>query len=339
VVSTFEQPSGSVPAITMSNPFPGGGTVPANPVANAYGHMATPYNLQWSATIEHERRGGVALRASYVGQRNVKQLRNPNINQPLPMPGAVQPNRPYQPFANITRTNSPIFQSSSNQLQGGIEKRYSSGLLVTAQYQFSHVLGTEAYQSPINYNDSRGNLGNIRRHVMVMSYVYDLPLGKDKALFSTASPLVNRIIGGWQFAGLAQALSGAPFSPSFDTSVVGSVGGRPNVVAGSSLYPANRTLFQYFNPAAFAVPPSFTFGNASYNLLWGPGQWTWDMSLAKHLPIRERANIELRLDAFSAFNHPTFGNPNATITNTAAVGRITSAGGNRTVQIGAKFTF
>src|SRR5205807_6870542 len=115
--------------------------------------------------------------------------------------------------------------SDLNQLQGGIEKRYSSGLLVTAQYQFSRVLGTEAYQSPINYNDSRGNLGNIRRHVVVMSYVYDLPFGKDKALFSSLSPLADRIIGGWQFAGLAQALSGAPFSPSFDTSVVGSVGG------------------------------------------------------------------------------------------------------------------
>lgn len=56
----------------------------------------------------------------------------------------------------------------------------------------------------------------------------------------------------------------------------------------------------------------------------------------------ERLNLELRVDAFSVFNHPTFNAPGGAttdITNTAAVGRITSAGGNRTVQLGARFTF
>src|SRR5205807_4731437 len=81
--------------------------------------------------------------------------------------------------------------SDLNQLQGGIEKRYSSGLLVTAQYQFSRVLGTETYQSPINYNDSRGNLGNIRRHVMVMSYVYDLPLDRKSTRLNSSHLVIS----------------------------------------------------------------------------------------------------------------------------------------------------
>ena len=105
------------------------------------------------------------------------------------------------------------------------------------------------------------------------------------------------------------------------------------------MYPSNRTLSQYFNAAAFAVPPSFTYGNASYNLLWGPGQQNWDLSLVKNTRIAERASLQLRMDAFSAFNHPTFGNPSADITNPGAVGRITSAGGNRTVLLGAKLAF
>jgi hypothetical protein len=49
------------------------------------------------------------------------------------------------------------------------------------------------------------------------------------------------------------------------------------------------------------------------------------MSLAKNVPLVERSNLQLRVGAFSVFNHPTFG--------------ITSAGGNRTVQLGAKLTF
>ncbi len=339
VVATYEQPAGAAPGFTMNNPFPGGGSVPANPNAQAYAQTKTPYNLQWNATIEHELRSGIALRASYVGQRNVAQFGSPNINQPLPAPGPVQAIRPYQPFANITLNSDPIFQSSTNQLQGGLEKRYSNGLLLTAQYQFTRALGTETYMSPINYNDSRGNLSNIRRNVLVMSYVYDLPIGKGRPFLSNLSGIPNSIVGGWQIAGVIQGLSGLPFSPSFSTSVQGSVGGRPNVVVGAPLYPATRTIAQYFNPAAFLVPPNFTFGNAGYNQLWGPGQQSWDMSLAKNLPLYERFNLELRLDAFSVFNHPTFGNPATDITNTGAVGRITSAGGNRTVQIGAKLTF
>lgn len=269
------------------------------------------------ALLLHGLAGGIGLRASYVGQRNVGNLGSPNINQPLPAPGAVQPLRVYQPFANITLNNDPIFQSTTRELQGGIEKRYSNGLLVTAQYQFTRALGTETYQSPTNYNDSRGNLSGIRRDVFTASYVYDLPFGTGRMLFNGASGLEARLISGWQLSGLISALSGSPFSPSFTTSVQGSVGGRPNVVAGAALYPSNRTINESFNPAAFVAPANYTFGNAGYYILWGPGQQNWDIGLAKN----------------------TFGNPSANITNTATVGKITSAGGNGTIQIGGKLTF
>ena len=339
VVGTYEQPAGSTPAFTMSNPFPGVGTVPANPSPFGIAHTVNPYSIQYNGTLEREVWRGVGLRASYVGQRNVKQFGTPNINQPLPAPGPVQPLRPYQPFSSINLNDAPIFQSTLNQLQAGVEKRYSQGLLLTAQYSYSRLLGIEAYQSPANYDDSRGNLNGYRRHSLVSSFVYDLPFGSGKWLLGNVHGVGNRLVTGWQISGVISGLSGAPFSPAFTTSVVGSVGGRPNVVLGQSLYPSQRTLTQYFNPAAFAVPQSFTYGNAGYNLLWGPGQQNWDLSLVKNTRIAERATLQLRMDAFSAFNHPTFGNPASDITNPGAVGRITSAGGNRTVLLGAKLSF
>jgi hypothetical protein len=340
VVGTYEQPAGSVPGFTMSNPFPGVGSVPANPSPYAIDHTRNPYSIQYNATAEHEAWRGIGLRASYVGQRNIKQFGTPNINQPLPAPGAVQPLRQYQPFAGINLNDSPIYQSTLNQLQGGVEKRYSAGFLLTAQYSYSRLLGVESYMSPANYDDSRGNLNGYRRHSLVTCFVYDLPIGTGKRLLSGASGIENKIVGGWQISGVISGLSGQPFSPSFSTSVVGSVGGRPNLVLGQPLYPAQRTIAQYFNPAAFAVPANFTYGNASYNLLWGPGQQNWDLSLVKNTRMGERVNLQLRMDAFSVFNHPTFNNPASTdITNVGAVGRITSAGGNRTVLIGAKLAF
>ena len=134
-------------------------------------------------------------------------------------------------------------------------------------------------------------------------------------------------------------MSGSPFSPSFTTSVQGSVGGRPNVVAGVSPYPEVRTLDRYFNPAAFAVPANFTYGNAGYNVLWGPGQQSWDAGVVKNARLAERVTLQLKFEAFSIFNHPTFGNPASIITNASTVGRISTAGGERTIQAGAKLMF
>jgi hypothetical protein len=121
--------------------------------------------------------------------------------------------------------------------------------------------------------------------------------------------------------------------------VQGSVGGRASVAAGANLYPSNQSIAQWFNPAAFFKPPEFSYGNSAYNMVWGPGQQNWDASIAKNTKFGEKLNLQLRMDAFSVFNHPQFSNPNANISNTATVGTITSATGNRTVQIGAKLQF
>jgi hypothetical protein len=134
-------------------------------------------------------------------------------------------------------------------------------------------------------------------------------------------------------------MSGQPFSPAFSTSVQGAFSGRPNVAPGAALYPATRTIAQYFNAGAFTKPADFAFGNAGYNLLWGPGYWTWDASLLKKIPLHERANLQLSLQAFSVFNHPIFSNPASNISNASAVGRMTSASGNRTIQLGGRITF
>ena len=241
VVGTYEQPAGAVPSFTMSNPFPGAGSVPANPSPYGLNRTVTPYSVQFNGTVEREVWQGVGLRVSYVGQRNIKQFGSPNINQPLPQPGAVQPLRPYQPFASISLNNTNMFQNTLNQLQGGVEKRYSGGLLLTAQYSYTRLLGTETYMSPINWNDSRGNIGGYRRHALVSSFVYDLPLGPERWLLGGCAWFRQRSRERVADLRCDQRMSGAPFSPSFTSSVVGSVGGRPNVVPGS-LYIRRKEL-------------------------------------------------------------------------------------------------
>ncbi|MBV9083676.1 MAG: TonB-dependent receptor [Acidobacteriaceae bacterium] len=345
-VETFSQPSGPRPAFNMSNPFPGNGTVPANPVVNVEPKPVTPYTLQWNYAVERELPQQIGLRIGYIGQRNLKEnyfhgsgTVFPDLNAVVPAPGNVQVRRPIQPFSTINYEPAPIFQSTTESLQVGVHKRYSGGLLVNGEYQYVRALGTENFVNPMKWNDSRGNLGGIRTHVLQVSYSYELPFGRGKRLLANTTGFAGALASGWVLSGISSFLSGAPFSVTCSTSVQGSVCGRADIIAGAALYPAKQTIAQWFNPAAFAKPPDFTYGNSAYNMLWGPGQQNWDASIAKNTRLQENVNLQLRLDAFSVFNHPQFGNPSANISNTATVATINSASGNRTVQIGAKIQF
>jgi len=135
-------------------------------------------------------------------------------------------------------------------------------------------------------------------------------------------------------------------------------------VPGVPLYPATKTKFQWFNPAAFTAPPCYTaagpvacssyvaggpatyatYGNSGYDMLWGPRFQDWDMNLEKNVLWRERYKLTLRADSFNVFNHPNLGTPSASISNTATVGTITSVSGTpayeaRTVEFAVKFSF
>jgi hypothetical protein len=344
-VETFSQPTGPIPTITMNNPFPGAGSVPANPVVNVMSNPVNPYSLQWNYALEHQFPKQIGMRIGYVGQRNVKENYFhgsnvfPDLNAPIPQPGNPQAFRPVQPFSTINYETAPIFQGTTESLQIGVHKRYNAGLLINGEYQWVRALGIEQLMNPFNWNDSRGNLSNIRTHSLQVSYSYELPFGKGKMFLGRLNGVGDVLVSGWVLSGISSFLSGAPFSVSYSTSVQGSVSGRASVLAGANLYPANQTIAQWFNPAAFFKPPEFRYGNSGYDMLWGPGQQNWDASLAKNTRFRENVNLQLRLDAFSVFNHPQFSNPNANISNLATVATITSATGNRTVQIGAKFQF
>jgi hypothetical protein len=63
-----------------------------------------------------------------------------------------------------------------------------------------------------------------------------------------------------------------------------------------------------------------------------------DATLVKNFNIREHKYVQLRLEAYSSWNSPQWGLPNTSYGGTT-FGQITSAGGNRTLQLAAKFYY
>ena len=385
---TFTNSLSGTTAFTMSNAFSGTGAYGGNLATNAEHSLKTPYTEQYNLALEHQFKGQIAVRVGYVGQHNLKQNNfngNGNYAPFLNLSAQIDPTQPLTASVNspiptlgpIPYLIDPIFHTIMNSLQAGIHKQYSHGLGFGVEYQWVSVLGTESIQnvSGSTPNDSKGPIAGITPQVLQVNYSYELPIGKGKALLGDASPVANALLGGWQISGTVNAQSGQPFNPSFDPGVSPTTGSsapglpgatgmsslngnyyqltpRPNRVAGVPLYPANKSLNNWFNLAAFQCPlvtdptdhKSYCFGNgnAGYDLLRGPAFQDWDMSLQKNTKWNHY-NVQLRADAFNVFNHPNFGTPGGDITASGA-NVISGTSGtpsteSRKIEFGAKFIF
>ena len=178
-----------------------------------------------------------------AGKLYVRQLGTPNINQPLPAPGPVRPLRPYQ-ASPISISTTRRFSSSSNQQQGGVEKRYSNGPAGNGGVPVHARARNRDFSQSDQPQRFARNLNNIRRHVLVARYVYDLPFVKGRPLLGNASGIADKLVGGQQFSAAIQGMSGLPFSTTFSPAVQGSVEGRPNVGVGVPLYSSARSIFR-----------------------------------------------------------------------------------------------
>jgi hypothetical protein len=344
---TYSQSNAAVPSFTMDAPFSGTGAFGTNPSVSAQHSTVVPKTYQYNLNLEHQFPKGVNVHIGYVGQRNTDQnltggSPSPDINLPPPGPGAVQPRRPVQPFAAITRDFFPIYYSNMNSLQIGVRKRYRKGFMLGAEYQWVRMLGLYTFMDPANIGDSYGNIPAVTPQTLRVSYSVPFPFGKGTWLLGNVRGVADKIVSGWQLSGITSIQTGQPFSVSYTApgNPVGLVSGRANVVPGVPLYPEHKTNQRWFNPAAFTAPPFFTYGTSAYNMLRGPNFWNFDVNLTKNVRFAEKYNFQLRAAAFNVFNHPNFGTPGASITNTATLGVIsTLAGANRTVELGAKFNF
>lgn len=87
------------------------------------------------------------------------------------------------------------------------------------------------------------------------------------------------------------------------------------------------------------MPAPYIYGDSGRNILLGPRFSSADLSLQKTFAFNERIHLDLKWDAFNAFNHTNLQNPNASVDTTTA-GQITGiVDFRRRMQIGAQLTF
>ena len=104
---------------------------------------------------------------------------------------------------------------------------------------------------------------------------------------------------------------------------------------------AQHTRLHWFNTSAFVNVPAGQYrpGNASVGNIVGPGYETFDLSAFKNIRVWGETSMQLRAEAFNAFNHTNFVTIGSTLQTPSTFGVATSAGSARILQVGAKINF
>jgi hypothetical protein len=150
--------------------------------------------------------------------------------------------------------------------------------------------------------------------------------------------LAKAALGGWQVSGITSIQSGFPLTVTLPSDNEGVGAGqleRPNQVASSD---GPKSVQQWFNTAAFALPAIGTFGNASNGAVRGPGLVNWDFALSKQFPIHEAVNLRFRAQFFNIFNHPSFSGVDTGFGD-VNFGSVTSASSPRLTQLSLELSF
>jgi hypothetical protein len=179
-------------------------------------------------------------------------------------------------------------------------------------------------------------------HRLTLSAVGELPFGKGKMFGSNRNRTVDTILGGWQANGILTLASGVPlvFATAANTSYTFGGGQHPNVV-GEPVLSSGKSVYQWFNTAAFAQPANFTSGNLSrtYTGVRADKAKNLDFSLFKNFSLTERFKLQFRAEAFNLTNTPVFSGPGTTI-NGVNFGVITGQSNvPRNIQLALKLLF
>ena len=309
------------------------------------------YTQQWNLHVQRQLTDSLMVELGYVGTKGSDMSSFVNTNTALPGAGEVDPRRPYPHYGAMSEMTNEA-DSIYHGLQVKVEKRFSDGLSFRVNYAWGKTLDTlgagfSASKSPQNPLDpeSDRSLSDLHRlHTFSGDYVWQLPIGRNRAIGSDMGAVANAILGGWQLTGVATANSGAPINVVIPRDVA-NIGPRvqaqrPDLV-GDPQAGVSGAPDQYLNKSAFAEPTPFTFGNAGRNIVTGPNLFQLDFGLYKNFRIAESMALQVRSEYFNVFNNVNFGLPNANFDSPAFgnIGGLVAGQAARQIQVGVKLLF
>ncbi|HLJ13076.1 MAG TPA: carboxypeptidase regulatory-like domain-containing protein [Bryobacteraceae bacterium] len=348
----------TTPNAIFPNVFPGPAAGSAVPLGcqqclNVFHDSSrTPYVMEWTFSLQRQLTPSLMAEAVYFGSHGVRvsgQMLDNTAALPGPGPISARTQNPQFPSYIVNGYNE--YNSYYDGLSIKLDKRFSHGLVIDGNFTWSKTIDqsdslasgggavNQPWSNPTRYNlaQFRGPAGYDIPLRLVLSGIYEIP-GK------TSSRVANAVLANWSVSAIASFDNGVPYTVflSSDNENIGPPAGRytefPNLVGKPNAI-GNRSVFQWFNTAAFALPAPYTLGNAGRNILRAQPLRNVDFSLFKKWPFLESRDIELRGEFFDLSNTTTFSTPNSLL-GTAVFGTVTATrNSGRQVQLALKLHF
>ena len=362
-------------------------------------YQSFPYMQQWNLNLQEAIGVGALFKVGYAGSRGehiplgVPALEigdvGADLNQLSPKfyslgAGLLQPAanpavcgvpvctvgqmlRPYPLYQGVEANSDFAGDTYYNSLQAGIEKRFSYGGAVLADYTWAKLISNSEGVSPFLELDTLGsgaiqdytNLRGERSLALfdvpqrfVLSYALEVPFGRGKRFYAGARGAANQFVSGWTVSGITTFASGFPLgissaAPNNLSTFFGAGTIRPNVLpacdksAGGSILHSVMAGTSVVSAACFATPDPFSLGDESRvdPTLRAQGINNWDFSASKTTRLTEQARLDFRVEFFNLFNRVQFGPPNTSFGG-SSFGKITSQRNNpREVQLSLRASF
>jgi Carboxypeptidase regulatory-like domain len=333
-----------------------------------------PQSNQWNVTLERELTSSTSLRASYVGMHSYRLSITEDLNQipasatPFVTTAASPYVDPRSPYTNWTELYSTFNAGEDNYRAFELDATHKMqrGLYFDANYTQadnkadnqgdvpSGFAGEVNYGLPIadrfNIKQNLGNVEGTRRHRMLLTGVYQLPIGKGRS-FMNDGGVKDTFLGGWDLTTVTLLETGPWLTPTISSSAdqsntnVENRGAlpRPDVVSNHFYTGQSRT--QFFNLAAFSPTPAGAgrFGNAGIGILQGPGTAAVSLGVSKSFRISEQIHARFESTFTNVLNHTNFAPPVTAIDSStfgALIGPQTAENaGNRTGQAALRVDF
>lgn len=259
--------------------------------------------------------------------------------------------------------------SHYNALQMTLNRHSYKGLYVQGTYTYSKAIGyinDAGWENGLRFTCppepllpqgcqslNRHTLSFDHTHILKMAYVYELPLGQGKR-WANRNRAGRAILGGWQINGIFSAWNGVPLTVA-GPNRLGAPGTNndPNLVAPINYLGGHGPGQFWFDRSSFVPVETANLGTMPWAPSWlrGPGLKQMDFSMFRHFKFKERFDLEMRLEAQNLTNTPHYRNPSNTgggqtttcsdVNGTCGgnLAQITTAYGQRIIQIGAKVRF
>jgi hypothetical protein len=285
-------------------------------------------------------------------------------------PSVGQLLRPFPQYLDIGGSNNNMCSclenlgvSTYNAFQAKLERRFRNGLNLLASYTFSKTLTNAdsaipvfsgfqsnefAAQDPFNPKSQKAPSFQDTPHMLVLSYIYELPAGPGKKYLNHG--VAGKVLGGWQVGGVQRYQSGTPTILSTNAPSAPFTDGayRYSLVPGQPILAPNHGSFNpfgansgcteqangtfianspnnYFNCAAFMDPNApalvaqrgYVYGDAPLILgnVRSQPYFNEDFAILKRTAINERQSIVFKVDIPNAFNRHVFGTRDGGLTD------------------------